>query len=142
MKDTAVLSKILGSYPGASFDWLSHQTLGNGVGQASSQKIQFNINFPAPAQIVPVRTNQPAILVASLSSDHLFTKGWVIFDPTGSWSEDWSNGNPRAIESYVVVSEPITENKEIKFSIGCKGLETYQGGIVTLSLFVQYLPAA
>jgi hypothetical protein len=118
-----------------------HQTSADGLGQASSQKVQFNINKDATKGTIFVNEHNQGIVKATLSSNHRFTHGWAVFNPEGSSTDPvpGTKSNPHDIDRCVAVSAPLTGDKEMTFSvIRVGGLV----GSVTLTFFVQYRAVA
>jgi hypothetical protein len=117
-----------------NFDY--NQLTSKGKGQASSQKVQFNIyKNPAPGTIFVNDVNN-GICTATITSNHKVTRGWAVFDPSGSYTEN--STNPNLINSSVTVSASITSNKDIVFSVARTGNHS---GNVTLTFFVEYVEA-
>ncbi|HEX3529271.1 MAG TPA: hypothetical protein VH988_19615 [Thermoanaerobaculia bacterium] len=113
------------------FDY--NQLTSGGKGQASSQKVQFNVNKAAVQGTIFVDEKNNGICTATITSNHKVTRGWAVFDPEGSFTD--GSGKPSDINSSVDVSESIVSNKEIVFSVFRKG---NLSGNVTMTFFVEY----
>jgi hypothetical protein len=103
-------------------------------GQASSEPVQFGINQdPLPRGSINVNASNNGICTATADPSHIVRRGWAIFDPIGSST---AGGNPNDINAFVGVTEAVTGNQEIVFSI--KQLDGSKRGSVTLTFFVEY----
>jgi hypothetical protein len=119
--------------PSIPLKFVYNQLTSKGKGQASSQKVQFNI-YKEPAKgTIRVDDLNNGICTATITSNHKITTGRAVFDPSGSYTEN--STNPNLINSSVTVSTSITSNKEVVFSVARSGNHS---GNVTLTFFVEY----
>jgi hypothetical protein len=119
--------------PSISLKFDYNQLTSGGKGQASSQKVQFNVNKPAVQGTIFVDEKNNGICTATITSNHKVNRGWAEFDPEGSSTD--GAGKPNDINSSVEVVKSIVSNKEIVFSIVRKG---NLSGNVTMTFFVEY----
>lgn len=118
-----------------------HQTRSDGVGQASSEKVQFNINKPAVRGTIFVNEKNDGVCIATIMSDHIVKKGWASFNPSGTFTDkfletDQLPDKPDDIERRVSITQRILDNKTIQFNVKRTGADV---GNITLTFFVQYV---
>ena len=111
-----------------------HQTTPDGNGQASSHKVQFNINKNAAPGTIFVDKNNDGICIATITSNHIATGAEVVFVPEGSFTEGFGK-KPNEINESVDTFWELTSNKEVTFTIRSAGTDM---GNVTLRFFVYY----
>ncbi len=119
--------------PSISLKFDYNQLTSGGKGQASSQKVQFNVNKAAVKGTIFVDEKNNGICTATITSNHTVSRGWAVFAPEGSSTD--GGGKPDDINSSVGVSENIVSNKEVVFSVFRKG---NLAGNVTMTFFVEY----
>ena len=110
------------------------QTTADGLGHASSHKVQFNVNKDAVPGTIFVNKHNDGICTATITSNHIIKDGWVTFDPEGSSTDD-SGTTPNDINQSVNVTRTLTSNKDITFSVHSIGAHK---GNITLTFFVTY----
>lgn len=106
----------------------------DGIGHASSHKVQFNINKEAVPGTIFVNEHNDGICIAAITSNHIIKSGGYVFAPEGSSTDDF-NTQPNDINQCVNVSWVLTSNKEMTFSVRRVGT---LAGNVTLIFFVTY----
>ncbi|WP_223535636.1 hypothetical protein [Pseudomonas sp. GL-B-16] len=114
--------------------FMYNQTTSDGIGHASSHKVQFNINKAAAAGTIFVDEHNDGVCIATITSNHIIKSGGMVFAPEGSSTDD-NSSNPSDINQSVKVTWVPTSNKEITFSVHRVGSLK---GNVTLIFFVTY----
>ncbi|WP_347905972.1 hypothetical protein [Pseudomonas purpurea] len=114
--------------------FLYNQITADGIGHASSHKVQFNVNKDAVPGTIFVNEHNDGVCIATISSNHIIIDGGYVFSPEGSSTDD-AGTQPNDINQSVNVSWVRTSIKEITFSVTRIG--TYAGNI-TLIFFVRY----
>jgi hypothetical protein len=110
------------------------QTTPDGMGQASSHRVQFNINKEAVKGTIFVNEHNDGICVATITSNHIVVDAGYVFIPEGSSTEGFAK-KPHDVDKSVSVTWKQTTNKEVTFSVHRVGPEI---GNVTLVFFVRY----
>jgi hypothetical protein len=118
-------------------------TTPDGHGQASSAKVQFNVNKPAVRGTIFVDKRNDGICVAKITSRHRVTGGHWVFNPEGSHTDNNDFG-PQVINNCVSCIPEVTANNEVVFAV--KHVDYFDGknhvdyrGNVTLTFFVHYI---
>jgi len=120
-----------------------HRTDSSGLGTASSNPVQFNINQPPGSAAIFVNQNNSGVCVARVSSNHIITAGRGEFRPDGSSTEQGRNLSrvPEDwINSRVVVTATKQGNREIVFAV--RSTQHERKGSVTLNFFIEYRAAS
>jgi hypothetical protein len=112
------------------------QTLPSGEGQASSQKVQFNVNKDAAPGTVFVNEKNDGLVKVIVTSNHIITGGWAVTAIDGSFTDGSTNVNE--INESVAVATTPRSNKEMWFLVKRIGSKK---GNVTMTFFVQYKTA-
>lgn len=126
-----------GSNPITPFEFV--QTSEGGVGQASSYKVQFNINMDAVKGTIFVDADNDGMAIANLEGNFILTNGWAVIDPNGSYTEG-NEKNPHKIDESVEIQRTIVSNKQIKFNVKRRTNGNDRGNI-TVTFFVTYKAA-
>ncbi len=114
--------------------------LDNGIGQASSAPVQFNINQDAEiGKTIFVNSNNNGVCIADVSSNHIITKAWVVIAGADTEqtivdnvSRDWIIGQTR-------FSVNIQGNRHARFDVVNSQIK--KKASVTLVFFLQYRSA-
>ncbi len=110
----------------------------DGTGQASTERIQFNVNRPSTGGAVFLDPANPeGVVELSITSDHVFLDGWAVVMQDGSAT--YTPGHaPHDIDRCVSVSTVMESNKKLTFYV--HRMSDLDGN-VTMTFFVRYKAA-
>ena len=103
-------------------------------GQASSYRVQFNINKAAVDGTIFVDKNNFGIAKATIEGNFLLSEGWAVLDPLGSNTIKLEKNNS-SIEDAIEIKPHQLSNKEIIFTVKKIGESV---GSVTVIFFVRF----